>query len=64
MNLANYLIQAIQNLIALSANTSHIVFDRLQERSSVPLVGIVEATCNETIHLNKHKMELLGTILL
>ena len=45
--LTNYLIQAIQNLIAsgadfiaLSANTPHIVFDRLQEQSSVPLVSI------------------------
>lgn len=67
--LTNYLIQAIQNLIAsgadfiaLSANTPHIVFDRLQERSSVPLVSIVEATCNEAIRLNKHKVALLGTI--
>ncbi|NBI88109.1 amino acid racemase [Lachnospiraceae bacterium] len=67
--LTNYLIQAIQNLIAsgadfiaLSANTPHIVFDRLQEQSSVPLVSIVEATCNEAIRLNKHKVGLLGTI--
>lgn len=67
--LTNYLIRAIQNLIAsgadfiaLSANTPHIVFDRLQEWSSVPLVSIVEATCNEAIRLNKHKVALLGTI--
>ena len=67
--LTNYLTQAIQNLIAsgadfiaLSANTPHIVFDRLQERSSVPLVSIVEAVCNETIRLDKHKVGLLGTI--
>lgn len=67
--LTNYLVQAIKNLIAsgadfvaLSANTPHIVFDRLQERSSVPLVSIVEATCKEAIRLNKHKVGLLGTI--
>lgn len=67
--LTNYLMQAIKNLtisgadfIALSANTPHIVFDRLQEQSTVPLVSIVEATCNETIRLNKHKVGLLGTI--
>ena len=61
--------QAIKNLttsgadfIALSANTPHIVFDRLQNISTVPLVSIVEATCNEAIRLNKHKLGLLGTI--
>ena len=67
--LTNYLMQAIKNLttsgadfIALSANTPHIVFDRLQNISTVPLVSIVEATRNEAIRLNKHKLGLLGTI--
>lgn len=67
--LTNYLIQAIINLIAggadliaLSANTPHIVFDRLQEWSLVPLVSIVEAARDEAIRLNKHKLGLLGTI--
>lgn len=67
--LTDYLMRAIKNLtasgadfIALSANTPHIVFDRLQEQSSVPLVSIIEATRNEAIRLNKHKVGLLGTI--
>lgn len=67
--LTDYLMQAIKNLttsgadfIALSANTPHIVFDRLQNISTVPLVSIVEATRNEAIRLNKHKLGLLGTI--
>lgn len=67
--LTDYLMQAIKNLttsgadfIALSANTPHIVFDRLQNISMVPLVSIVEATCNEAIRLNIHKLGLLGTI--
>ena len=67
--LTNYLMQAIKNLtasgadfIALSANTPHIIFDRLQNISTVPLVSIVEATCNEAIRLNIHKLGLLGTI--
>ena len=67
--LTNYLMQAIKNLIAsgadfiaLSANTPHIVFDRLQEQSAVPLVSIVEAIRNETIRLNKHKVGLFGTV--
>lgn len=67
--LTNYLMQAIKNLIAggadfiaLSANTPHIVFDKLQEQSTVPLVSIVEAVRNEAIRLNKHRVGLLGTI--
>lgn len=67
--LTNYLMQAIKSLIAsgadfiaLSANTPHIVFDRLQEQSKVPLISIVEAACNEAIRLNKHRVGLLGTI--
>lgn len=50
--LAEYLIGAINNLAesgadfaALSANTSHIVFDKLKEQSPIPLISIVEATC-------------------
>lgn len=67
--LTDYLMTAINNLInsgadfiALSANTSHIVFDKLQEKSTVPLVSIVEATKDEALRLNKHKLGLLGTI--
>lgn len=67
--LTDYLMRAIKNLIAggvdfiaLSANTPHIVFDRLQEQSTVPLISIVEAACEEAIRLNKRKVGLLGTI--
>ena len=67
--LTDYLINAINNLeksgadfVALSANTPHIVFDKLKEKSTVPLVSIIEATRDEAIRLNKHKLGLLGTI--
>lgn len=67
--LTEYLMNAINNLansgsdfVALSANTPHIVFDRLQEKSTVPLISIVETTVNESIRLNKRKLGLLGTI--
>lgn len=49
--LTDYLMTAITNLtksgadfVALSANTPHIVFDRLKEQSTVPLVSIIDAT--------------------
>lgn len=54
--LTDYLMTAITNLtksgadfVALSANTPHIVFDRLKEQSTVPLVSIIDATRDEAI---------------
>lgn len=67
--LVDYLMIAINNLtksgadfIALTANTPHIVFDRLQKNSKVPLVSIIEAARDEALRLNKHKVGLLGTV--
>jgi len=67
--LADYLMSAINNLVnsgadfvALSANTPHIVFDKLQQKSSVPLISIVEATRDEALRLNMRKVGLMGTI--
>ena len=67
--LTDYLMAAINNLVnggaefaALTANTPHIVFDRLSEQSPVPLISIVEATCNEAEHRKLKKIGLLGTI--
>lgn len=67
--LTEYLLQAILNLAAcgadfaaLSANTPHIVFDELQEKSPIPLVSIIKATSSETVKLKLNKVGLLGTI--
>lgn len=67
--LTEYLMGAINNLAksgaefaALSANTPHIVFDRLKEQSPIPLISIVEATCEEAKHRKLKKIGLLGTI--
>lgn len=67
--LTDYLLTAIENLtksgadfVALSANTPHIVFESLKERSPIPLVSIIEAACEKTMQLNMHKIGLLGTI--
>ncbi len=46
---------------ALAANTPHIVFDELQRRSGIPLVSIVEATCDEARDLGLKRVALLGT---
>jgi aspartate racemase len=46
---------------ALAANTPHIVFDELQRRSKIPLVSIVEATCDKARSLGLKRVALLGT---
>jgi len=46
---------------ALAANTPHIVFDELQRRSRIPLVSIVEATCDKARQLGLKCVALLGT---
>ena len=67
--LTDYLMCAINNLVssgcdfvALSANTPHIVFDRLQEKSAVPLVSIIEATRDEAMRRKLHRLGLIGTL--
>ncbi len=62
MDAVNHLIQGGADLVALSANTPHIVFDRLQDLSTVPLVSIIEATKDEAVRLNYQRIGLLGTI--
>jgi aspartate racemase len=46
---------------AMSANTPHLVFDDLVKKSPLPLVSIVEATCDETQRLGLNKPGLVGT---
>ena len=45
----------------LAANTPHIVFDQLRERSPLPLISIVEATRDKTISLGLKRPGLFGT---
>ncbi|MGB7554369.1 MAG: aspartate/glutamate racemase family protein [Candidatus Korobacteraceae bacterium] len=49
-----YLVDGLQKLVnagadfaIIAANTPHIVFDEVQQRSAIPLLSIVEATCAE-----------------
>lgn len=45
----------------LAANTPHIVFDELSAKSPIPLVSIVEATCNAAKKLGLKRLGLFGT---
>jgi aspartate racemase len=46
---------------ALASNTPHIVFDELRRRSPIPLISIVESTCDATQALGLKRVALFGT---
>ena len=45
----------------LAANTPHIVFDDLARQAPIPLISIVEATCDAIEHAHLHRPALFGT---
>ena len=49
------------DIAALTANTAHIVFDELQHRTSLPLISIVEATCEDAAARGLKTVALFGT---
>lgn len=63
-----YLLAAVVKLAAAGAdfglfasNTPHLVFEEIRQRSPLPLVSIVEATCEAALALGLGKVGLLGT---
>ena len=66
--LAEYLAAAVLSLeragadfAVMSANTPHIVFDKVQQKVNIPMVSIVEETYRRTQQLELKKIGLLGT---
>ncbi|MFT9400140.1 aspartate/glutamate racemase family protein [Acetobacter sp.] len=57
----NTLIAAGCEIVSLTGNTPHIVFDALRKHSSVPLVSIIETTRDEAKKRNLKRLGLLGT---
>lgn len=45
----------------IAANTPHLVFDELQRRSPIPLLSIVEATCDAAAAAGLRRLALFGT---
>src|SRR6266478_5454748 len=65
---ANLLVGGLQTLAragvdfgVIAAGTPHIVFDQVRERSPIPLISIVEATCDAAAKLKLKKIALFGT---
>jgi aspartate racemase len=66
--LAEHFVREIKKLAAagadfalLAANTAHIVFDEVRRQSPIPLISIVEATCDKAKSLGLKKVGLMGT---
>jgi aspartate racemase len=66
--LTDFLLMEIEKLdkagadfAVLASNTAHIVFDRVQEKSPIPLISIIEETCQFTKKSGYSKVGLFGT---
>lgn len=64
----DYLVGEVQRLAragaevaVLAANTPHIVFDDIRRRSPIPMISIVEATCEAAKALRLQRLGLFGT---
>jgi aspartate racemase len=57
----NALHRAGADFAVITANTPHMVFDELVALSPVPLISIVEETCQVVQRLNLKKVGLIGT---
>ena len=67
--LAEYLLEALAQLAGagcdfaiLAANTPHIVFDKVAARSPLPLISIVQATCDSVKVRGLKRLGLFGTL--
>lgn len=64
----DYLVAGVEQLAdagadfaVLAANTPHIVFDQIRNRSRLPLISIAEATCAKARASGLQRLGLLGT---
>jgi aspartate racemase len=55
------LVKAGADFGLLASNTPHIVFDKIQSLSAIPLISIVEAACAAATELGIRKAGLFGT---
>ncbi|HJZ13579.1 MAG TPA: amino acid racemase [Acidobacteriota bacterium] len=68
VDLTNFLCDEIRKVVdagadfaIVASNTPHIVFEQLAPKASIPLISIVEATCDEVARLGLSKVGLFGT---
>lgn len=68
LRLADWLLEKIYALhragaafAVIASNTPHIVFDKVKAKSPLPLLSIVEATCNKARSMRLQNVGLMGT---
>jgi len=68
VKMAEFLVSEIQKLARagaecglMAANTPHMVFDEVRRQSPIPLISIVEATCQVAEAMGLEKLGLFGT---
>ena len=68
VRMVDLLVREIQKLASagaqcglLAANTPHIVFDEIRRQSPIPMVSLVEATCEKAMALGLKRLGLFGT---
>ncbi len=66
--LTNYISDSVDRLLRagaeialIAANTPHLVFDEVQRRASIPMLSIVQATCDHARGHGLKRLGLLGT---
>jgi aspartate racemase len=58
---AEALKRAGADFAAITANTPHMLFDQITGLSPLPLISIVEATCEECMKMGEKRAGLMGT---
>ena len=55
------LVRAGAEIALIAANTPHLVFDEVQRRAAIPMLSIVQATCDHARAAGLKRLGLLGT---
>ena len=61
LNSIHELKSAGAHFAVIASNTPHVVFNMIEAQSPIPLISIVEATCQRAISLTLKKVLLIGT---
>ncbi len=61
VEMVNALHNAGAEFAVIGSNTPHIVFDKVKSRSPIPMLSIVDETCNRASNMKLKKLGLFGT---
>ncbi len=66
--LADWLVEKVESLFragaefaVIGSNTPHLVYNEVRSRSPIPMLSIIEETCNKALSLGLKKPGLMGT---